>query len=112
MNDSTTSQPSDIEPTCSSEAALKALRMSEIRYRRLFETARDGVLLLNAKTAQIEDANPFLIELLGYSHRELLGKKMWEVGAFSDIVENQEKFFELQALGYAQIGRASCRERV
>lgn len=76
--------------------------MSENRYRRLFETARDGVLLLNAQTAQIEDANPFFIELLGYSHRELLGKKIWEVGAFSDIVENQEKFFELQALGYAR----------
>jgi len=61
-----------------------------------------GVLLLNAQTAQIEDANPFFIALLGYSHRELLGKKIWEVGAFSDIVENQEKFFELQALGYAR----------
>lgn len=66
MHDSTTLQPMDNEPDRRSEAALKALRMSESRYRRLFETARDGVLLLNAQTAQIEDANPFLIELLGY----------------------------------------------
>ena len=102
MHDSTTLQLSDCEPACRNEAALKALRMSESRYRRLFETARDGVLLLNAQTAQIEDANPFFIELVGYSHRELTGKKIWEVGAFSDIVENQEKFFELQALGYAR----------
>jgi len=102
MHDSTTLLPLDTDPARNSEAALKALRLSENRYRRLFETARDGVLLLNAQTAQIEDANPFLIELLGYSLPELLGKKIWEVGAFSDIAENQEKFFELQALGYAR----------
>ena len=90
------------EPDADSEAAIKALRVSERRYRRLFETARDGVLLLNAETAQIEDANPFLTELLGYSHQELLGKKIWDVGAFVDIVENQEKFSELQTLGYVR----------
>ena len=83
-------------------AALKALRISEARYRRLFETARDGVLLLNANTAQIEDANPFLTELLGYTHQELLGKKIWEVGAFMDLIENQDKFAELQVLGYVR----------
>ena len=60
-----------------SERALKALRVSENRYRRLFETARDGILLLNSDTAQIEDVNPYLIELLGYSHAEFLGKKLW-----------------------------------
>ncbi|OYU46061.1 MAG: diguanylate cyclase [Burkholderiales bacterium PBB4] len=85
-----------------SAEALRALRISEARYRRLFETARDGVLLLNATTAQIEDANPFLTELLGYSHQELLGKKIWEVGAFADLVENQDKFAELQASGYVR----------
>ena len=44
-----------------SDVALKALKLSESRYRRLFETARDGILLLNADTAQIEDVNPYLI---------------------------------------------------
>lgn len=102
MQDLSMPPPLDSLQDASSEAALKALRISERRYRRLFETARDGVLLLNAQTAQIEDANPFLIELLGYSHSELLGKKIWEVGAFADIVENQEKFSELQILGYVR----------
>jgi len=46
----------------------RALRISEMRYRRLFESAQDGILLLNAETAQIEDMNPFLINMLGYSH--------------------------------------------
>lgn len=80
----------------------EALAVSEMRYRRLFEASRDGIVLLNATTAQIEDANPFLTELLGYSHSELMGKKLWEVGAFNDVVESQEKFSELQTRGFVR----------
>lgn len=79
-----------------------ALRISESRYRRLFETARDGILLLNADTAQIEDVNPYLIEMLGYTHAEFLGKKLWEVGAFSDRAESKDMFAVLQAKGYVR----------
>ena len=74
----------------------KALRVSEARYRRLFESAQDGILLLNADTAQIEDVNPFLINMLGYSYEEFMGKKLWEIGSFKDIVLNKEAFAELQ----------------
>jgi diguanylate cyclase (GGDEF)-like protein/PAS domain S-box-containing protein len=45
---------------------------------------------------------PFLIELLGYSHTELMGKHLWELGAFSDAIENRDKFAELQTLGYVR----------
>ncbi|MES2583094.1 MAG: EAL domain-containing protein [Pseudomonadota bacterium] len=92
-------------------ATPEALRVSEMRYRRLFETARDGILLLNASTAEIEDANPFLTELLGYSHAELLGKKLWEVGAFADVAESQEKFSELQSRGYVRYEDLPLRTR-
>jgi len=85
-----------------SDRTLKALRVSESRYRRLFETARDGILLLNADTAQIEDVNPYLIEMLGYSHAEFLGKKLWDVGSFSDRPESKEMFAELQTKGYVR----------
>jgi len=85
-----------------SDLALKALRVSESRYRRLFESARDGILLLNADTGQIEDVNPYLIEMLGYSHAEFLGKKLWEVGTFTDIDESQKKFSKIQTEGYVR----------
>ena len=85
-----------------SERTLKALRVSESRYRRLFETAQDGILLLNADTAQIEDVNPYLIEMLGYSHGEFLGKKLWEVGPFADVAQSKEMFAQLQADGYVR----------
>jgi len=85
-----------------SDIAQEALRLSESRYRRLFETAQDGILLLNSATGQIEDVNPYLIDMLGYSHGEFLGKKLWEVGAFSDTVQSKEMFAELQTKGYAR----------
>jgi PAS domain S-box-containing protein len=89
-------------PDAPGDLALKALRVSESRYRRLFETAQDGILLLNADTAQIEDVNPYLIEMLGYSHAEFLGKKLWEVGSFADIAQSKDMFAELQTEGYVR----------
>jgi len=55
---------------------LEKLRTSEVRYRRLFETAKDGILLLDADTGRITDVNPFLEDMLGYSHTELIGKAL------------------------------------
>jgi PAS domain S-box-containing protein len=56
----------------------EALIASESRYRRLFETAKDGILILDANTGMIVDVNPFLIEMLGYSHTQFQGKTIWE----------------------------------
>jgi len=80
--------------------AEKSLITSEARYRRLFEAARDGVIILDAGTGQIMDVNKFLINLLGFSHEQFLGKKIWEIGLFKDIVPNREKYKELQSKGY------------
>ncbi len=72
------------------------LKASELRYRRLFEAAQDGILILDAMTGLIEDVNPYLIKMLGYSREELVEKKLWEVGAFRDIEANQDAFKALQ----------------
>jgi PAS domain S-box-containing protein len=76
------------------------LRASELRYRRLFETAKDGILILDAKTGKITDANPFLINLLGYSLDEFIGAQLWEIGPFKDIRECKLAFAELQEKEY------------
>ena len=89
-----------------------ALRISESRYRRLFEAAQDGILLINADTAQIEDVNPYLINMLGYSHAELLGKKLWEVGAFADIAKTTDMFEQLQAVGYVRYDDLPLKTRL
>ena len=72
-----------------------ALLASELRYRRLFEAAKDGILILDADTGMIVDVNPFLVELLGFSHAGFLGKKVWELGFFKDIIANEANFAEL-----------------
>ena len=83
----------------STEHALKA---SEMRYRRLFEAAQDGILILNADTGQIDDVNPFLTDMLGYSREQLLGNKLWEIGPFKDTQASQASFRELQRKAYVR----------
>ncbi len=80
----------------------EALKNSETRYRRLFEAAQDGILILDAETGQIADVNPFLVEMLGYSHEELLGKKLWEIGTFRDIEASKATSSELKSKGYVR----------
>jgi two-component system CheB/CheR fusion protein len=79
----------------SSKKAEEALVM-ENRYRRLFESAKDGILILNEETGDIMDVNPYLIEMLGYSYEQFVEKAIWEIGPFQDIVANKEKFSELR----------------
>jgi PAS domain S-box-containing protein len=78
------------------ERAVETLRLSDARYRRLFETAQDGILILDAETGQVVDANPFMKELLGYSQEEFLGRKLWEIGPFKGEDASKSAFAELQ----------------
>ncbi len=76
------------------------LKNSELRYRRLFESAQDGIRILDAQTGMIEAVNPFLINMLGYSREEFIQKKLWEVGAFKDIQASKNAFQALQQNEY------------
>lgn len=80
----------------------QAIRASELSYRRLFEAAKDGILILEADTGRISDVNPFLIEMLGFSHDELVGTPIWELGPFKDLVSNKAKFQQLHQQGYVR----------
>jgi len=82
--------------------AEEDLQASETRYRRLFESAKDGILILDAESAQVVDANPFLISLLGYSHADLLGKRLWDLGPFKDVTVSRDAFRQLQEKDYVR----------
>jgi PAS domain S-box-containing protein len=88
--------PSALERALDHQQTEEALKASEIRYRRLFEAAKDGILILDAETGRITDVNPFLKRLLGYSREEMLGRKLWEIGPFKDIDESRDLFGTLQ----------------
>ena len=82
------------------QAKLEALRASEVRFRRLFETAKDAILLLDASTGHVRDVNRFLIEMLGYTQQEFVGKKLWESDPFKNNKALQTVFQELQQKPY------------
>jgi PAS domain S-box-containing protein len=82
--------------------AEEGLRFSEVRYRRLFETAQDGILILDGESGKIADVNAFLLKMLGYSHQDLVGKTLWEISPFKDAPLNREAFRELQKKEYAR----------
>ena len=74
--------------------------VAEVRYGRLFETARDGILIIDADTGRIIDVNPFLENLLGYVRQDFIGKKIWEFGSFRDIRASRSAFEDLKRDGY------------
>ncbi len=78
------------------------MKDSEIKFRRLFEAAQDGIILLDEATGMITEVNPFLINMLGYFHQEFLGKKIWEIGLLGDVIKNKENFEELKKKGYVR----------
>lgn len=89
----------DVTERRSSQHDLEA---SELRYRRLFESAQDGILILDGDTGQIVDVNPFLCTLMGYARAEFLGQRLWEIGPFRNIAAAKDAFAELQAKGYVR----------
>ena len=91
-----------LEDITDQKRSEEALKISETRYRRLFESAQDGILILDAETGQISDVNAFLVEMLGYSHEDFLGKKLWEIGPFKNIEASKAAFLELQSKGYVR----------
>lgn len=100
-----------IEDVTERKRATAALALSETRYRRLFETAQDGILLVDPNTRLIFDANPFLTALLGYTHAELVGKELWQIGLFRDIESNKAAFHTLQEKGYIRYDDLPLRTR-
>jgi two-component system, cell cycle sensor histidine kinase and response regulator CckA len=84
------------------KATQEAFIESELRYRRLFETAQDGILILDIKTGLITDVNPFLIKLLDYTREEFVGKALWDIGLFKDIESSKSAFLELKDKHYVR----------
>ena len=91
--------------------AQEALQASELRYRRLFESAQDGILILDADSGQVVDVNPYLSEMLGFSKKELAGKIFWEIGPFKDIVASRVAFAQLREGGYIRYENLPLKSR-
>lgn len=84
------------------KAAQEALIESELRYRRLFDTAHDGILIVDFSTSLIIDVNPFLLELLGYGRGEIVGNPLWDFGLFKDRELSKSAFLTLKEKHYVR----------
>jgi PAS domain S-box-containing protein len=89
-----------IQDITTSKLVIEKIQSAEIRSHQIFESAKEGILILDAITGQITDANPFLIELIGFDYQELVGKELWEIGVFKNIATSKEAFIELQNKEY------------
>ena len=84
---------------------------SELRYRRLFETAQDGILILDFDSGFIKDANPFITNLLGYSREELIDQELWEIGFIIDKALALNAFKTIQEKGYVRYENLPLRHK-
>ena len=87
------------KPTKSGRAATR-LGRSELRYRRLFEAAQDGILMLDPVTRKITEANSFIAQFLGYTRAQLLDKELWQIGLLKDEAASQAAFRALKRNGF------------
>jgi PAS domain S-box-containing protein len=91
--------------------AEEAQLASDLRYRRLFESAKDGILILDARSGEIVDVNPFMEELLGSPHQEFLKKQLWEVGLFENRESCEASIHTLQEAGVIRHGLLTCQSK-
>lgn len=84
------------------EEIIEKLLISETRYRKLFETAKDGILIIDPLTEKIIDANPYFLETIGYKIKEVIGKHLWEVGTFMNEIVAKKMFQKLKIKGYVR----------
>lgn len=75
---------------------VEMLKESEIRYRKLFESSKDGILIINAHSGKIIDVNHNLTKILDMKEEELIGKAIWEILIFNNIINSEETYLELQ----------------
>jgi PAS domain S-box-containing protein len=91
----------DVHQMEAREEAERARAASELRYRRLFEAARDGMMIVDADSGLILDVNPCLISMLDYPATEYLGKRPWDAMPFREVCDTiKEAFTALKKTEY------------
>ncbi|MHB8392707.1 MAG: PAS domain S-box protein, partial [Acidobacteriaceae bacterium] len=89
-----------IEDVTGELESRESVRRSEVRFRRLFETSQDGILILEPNSGRIADANPFVIGLLGYTREELIGREIGQIGLLEDKASTHDVLGQLRKTSY------------
>ncbi len=86
-------------------------REAEARYRRLFESARDGIVIVDAVSGDILDLNPFTEQLLGYRREQLVGRKLWEIESMENIPNVRGATDQIRERGFVRFDSLHVRTR-
>jgi PAS domain S-box-containing protein len=78
----------------------RLLRISELKYRRLFETAQDGIMIVDTRTGIVIDANPALAALMGLSQEAFLGKRISDFEFLATIMSQKEALSDAERKKY------------
>ncbi len=84
-------------------------RISELRYRRVFEAAKDGILILDLQTGKVTDCNQFIAALLGLESAAVIGKELYHIGLFGDIEVSKKAFEVLKEKKYLRYENLSVK---
>ena len=79
--------------------AEAALRASEQSFRRLFETADDGIALLDPELGTIIDVNMRMLDLVRRSRGEMIGRRFVDMPAFAAVRDWTAPGEDLHRLG-------------
>jgi diguanylate cyclase (GGDEF)-like protein/PAS domain S-box-containing protein len=79
--------PYDIRYILRNSKLESVLHASEVRYRRMFEEAGDGILVLDLETEQITDVNDSYVRMFGVERDQVRGLKLAEVASLRHINE-------------------------
>jgi len=72
-----------------------ALEVAEFRLRKIFESVKEGIIVIDGITGKITDVNPAFTKLVGYTEKEMMNSLIWEIKLFKEIVSSKEDFDKL-----------------
>lgn len=89
----------------------KKIEESEEKYRRLFESSKDSILILNENSGAVVDLNPFVQNLFLYNKEELLGKKIYEIETFKKVISGINEFRKIRKKGYIRYDNLALKTK-
>jgi len=87
------------------------LTLSEDKYKGLFENSNDGIIILKAPSLEILDINREVVNSLGYSKEELIGKEIFILFKPENRGKVEDYFTVVEEKGVSREDELSLRKK-
>ncbi|WP_051284167.1 response regulator [Desulforegula conservatrix] len=92
------------------QKAEEILKQSETRYRFLFNSIRDAIVVVDTKRAVI-DCNPAFVDLFGYSLEDIIGKETFMFFANDEALRQVENEFKKYIADYRFLYKVDFKKK-